>query len=178
MLRRRPSQAKLALRPAAKGFDMLNPRSVWSKITHRTTMLRITEAFVEPAISHVRTLLREYAMSPGLEACLQDFERELASIPGIYGPPTGRLLLALRQGPGGSAEPVGCAGLRKLEDGTCEMKRLYVRPTLRGEGAGRALVETLISEARAMGYGKMRLDTLPTMLEAQTLYREFGFRAL
>ena len=141
-------------------------------------MLRITEALAEPAISQARTLLREYAMSPGLEACLQDFERELASIPGIYGPPTGRLLLALRQGPGGGDEPVGCAGLRKLEDGTCEMKRLYVRPTLRGEGAGRALVETLISEARAMGYGKMRLDTLPTMLEAQTLYREFGFREI
>jgi ribosomal protein S18 acetylase RimI-like enzyme len=139
------------------------------------TMLLITEALAEPAISQARTLFQEYAMTPGVVACLQDFERELASLPGQYSPPTGRLLLASRPGPGRHDEPAGCVGLRKLEDGVCEMKRLYVRPSLRGEGAGRALVEKLISEARAMGYGKMRLDTLPTMLEAQTLYREFGF---
>jgi GNAT superfamily N-acetyltransferase len=106
---------------------------------------------------------------------LQDFERELASLPGQYGPPTGRLLLALRHGRAGIDEPVGCVGLRKLEDGVCEMKRLYVQPSLRGEGAGRALVESLISEARVMGYRRMRLDTLPIMLEAQTLYRQIGF---
>src|ERR1700731_2212670 len=114
-------------------------------------MLLITEALAEPAISQARTLFHEYAMSPGVVACLQDFERELASLPGQYDPPTGRLLVALRQGPAGIDEPVGCVGLRKLEDGTCEMKRLYVRPSLRGEGTGRALVEALISEARAMG---------------------------
>jgi len=139
------------------------------------TMLLITQALAEPAISQVGNLFREYAMSPGVEACLQDFEREVASLPGQYGPPTGRLLLALRQGPAGIDEPAGCVGLRKLEDGVCEMKRLYVRPSLRGEGAGRALVEKLISEARGIGYRAMRLDTLPTMLGAQTLYREFGF---
>jgi putative acetyltransferase len=141
-------------------------------------MLQITQALAEPAISQARTLFQEYAMTPGVEACLQDFERELASLPGQYGPPTGRLLLALRQGPAGIDEPVGCVGLRKLENGVCEMKRLYVRPSLRGEGAGRAMVEKLISEARAIGYGKMRLDTLPTMLEALTLYRELGFREI
>jgi len=141
-------------------------------------MLRIIQALAEPAISQARTLFREYAMSPGVEACLQDFERELASLPGPYGPPTGRLLLAIRQGSDGIDEPAGCVGLRKLEDGICEMKRLYVRPILRGEGAGRALVEALIAEARTMGYGKMRLDTLPIMLQAQKLYRELGFREI
>jgi GNAT superfamily N-acetyltransferase len=138
-------------------------------------MLRITQALAEPAISQARRLFRDYAMSPGVEACLQDFEREVASLPGPYGPPTGRLLLALRQGPEGYDEPVGCVGLRKLEDGACEMKRLYVRPALRGEGTGRALVESVIAEARALGYRKMRLDTLPIMHEAQTLYKELGF---
>lgn len=114
-------------------------------------------------------------MSPGVETCLQDFERELATLPGLYAPPLGRLLLALRQGPGRNDEPVGCVGLRELEDGICEMKRLYVRPARRGEGAGRALVEAVIAEAGAMGYRKMRLDTLPIMHEAQALYKRLGF---
>ena len=152
----------------------LHPQS-GPQLQIEATMLLITQALAEPAISQVGNLFREYAMSPGVEACLQDFEREVASLPGQYGPPTGRLLLALRQGPAGIDEPAGCVGLRKLEDGVCEMKRLYVRPSLRGEGAGRALVEKLISEARGIGYRAMRLDTLPTMLEAQMLYREFGF---
>jgi putative acetyltransferase len=138
-------------------------------------MLRIVQALAEPAISQARTLFREYATSPGVETCLQDFEREVASLPGPYGPPAGRLLLALRQGPEGYDEPVGCVGLRKLEDGACELKRLYVRPALRGEGAGRALIESVIVEARALGYRKMRLDTLPIMHEAQTLYKRLGF---
>lgn len=141
-------------------------------------MLRITQALAEPAMSQAQKLFREYAMSPGVEACLQDFEGELASLPGSYGPPTGRLLLALRQEPGGYDEPVGCVGLRKLEDGACEMKRLYVRRDLRGAGAGRALVEAVIAEARSMGYRKMRLDTLLNMLEAQTLYKGLGFREI
>jgi carbonic anhydrase len=141
-------------------------------------MLRITQALAEPAISQARKLFREYAKSPGVGVCLQDFEGELASLPGQYGPPTGRLLLALRLDPGGNDEPVGCVGLRKLENGTCEMKRLYVQPILRGEGAGRALVEAVIAEARAMGYSKMRLDTLPIMNEAQTLYKTLGFREI
>ena len=141
-------------------------------------MLRITQALTEPEISEVRKLFREYATTPGVEACLQDFERELASLPGLYGPPTGQLLLAMRESPHGNDEPAGCVGLRKLEDGTCEMKRLYVRPIFRGEGAGRALVEAVIAEARTMGYRKMRLDTLPIMLEAQKLYRELGFREI
>jgi putative acetyltransferase len=138
-------------------------------------MLSITEALAESAISHARTLFREYSMSPEVGICLQGFELELASLPGFYGRPTGRLLLAVRHDAAGGAEPIGCAGLRKLEEGICEMKRLYVRPGFRKEGAGRALVEKLIAEARKMRYEKMRLDTLPVMHEAQTLYRRLGF---
>jgi GNAT superfamily N-acetyltransferase len=141
----------------------------------KAKMLQITQALAEPAISQARTLFQEYAMTPGVEACMQDFERELSSLPGVYARPTGRLLLALRHDPAGVDEPIGCVGLRKLEDGTCEMKRLYVRSSLRGEGVGRALVETLISEARVMGYRKMLLDTLPSMREAQALYKRLGF---
>jgi len=139
------------------------------------TMLLITEALAEPTISQARALFQEYAMTPGVEACMQDFERELTSLPGFYGRPTGRLLLALHHDPAGVDEPIGCVGLRKLEKGICEMKRLYVRPGFRKEGVGQVLVENLIADACAMGYKKLRLDTLPSMREAQALYKRLGF---
>ena len=138
-------------------------------------MLRIIEALTESAISQAGTLFREYSMSPQVQVCLQDFDLEVTSLPGFYGRPTGRLLLALHDGSANHDAPVGCVGLRKIEEGTCEMKRLYVRPGSRNEGVGRMLVENLIVEARTMGYAKMRLDTLPIMREAQALYRKFGF---
>jgi putative acetyltransferase len=146
-----------------------------SQLQIEATMLLITEALAEPAISQARTLFQEYAMSPGVVACLQDFERELASLPGFYGRPTGRLLLALRHDPAGVDEPIGCVGLRKLEKGICEMKRLYVRSGFRKEGVGQVLVENLIADACALGYKKLRLDTLPSMREAQALYKRLGF---
>ena len=138
-------------------------------------MVRITEALTDPTISLVRTLFREYSLLPEVGICLQDFEAEVTSLPGLYGRPSGRLLLALHGGASGDNAPIGCVGLRKLEEDICEMKRLYVRPGFRNEGAGRALIENLIAEARAMSYKKMRLDTLPIMLEAQALYRNLGF---
>ena len=138
-------------------------------------MIRIIEALTEPAISQARALFREYSLLQGIELCLQDFEAELTALPGFYARPTGRLFLALHDGPAGQDAPIGCVGLRKLEEEICEMKRLYVRPGFRNEGAGRALVEKLIAEARTMDYEKMRLDTLPIMREAQALYRSLGF---
>jgi putative acetyltransferase len=138
-------------------------------------MIRIIEALTEPAISQARAVFREYSLLLGVEVCLQDFEAELTALPGSYGRPTGRLLLALHDGPAGQDAAIGCVGLRKLDTEICEMKRLYVRPGFRNEGAGRALVEKLIAEACAMDYKKMRLDTLPIMREAQTLYRNLGF---
>lgn len=125
----------------------------------------------------VRTLFREYAAEfrpvPGFREalCLQGFEAELAALPGVYAPPAGALLLAFVED-----EPAGCVAFKRLGDGVCEMKRLYVRPARRGSGAGRRLVETVAGEARRAGYRRMRLDTVPDFESATRLYRSCGFR--
>jgi GNAT superfamily N-acetyltransferase len=141
-------------------------------------MLRIAPAISEEAILRARNLFREYASMRGVAPCVEDFEREVASLPGAYGPPDGRLLLAIDEMRGNLEEAVGCAALRRWDQDTCEMKRLYVRPEFRGKGAGQMLVENLIGEARSIGYTRMLLDTLPTMQEAHKLYRKMGFRGI
>ena len=118
----------------------------------------------------VRALLREYETELGIDLCFQGFEQELASLPGDYAPPRGVLLVAEVEG-----AAAGCVALHPLDAGTCEMKRLYARPAFRGRGVGRALAEGVIAEARRIGYGRMRLDTLPVMTEAQALYLRLGF---
>lgn len=121
----------------------------------------------------VRELLREYASSLQVELDFQRFDDELAELPGAYVPPGGALLV-------GRAETglVGCVGVRALDERTCEMKRLYVRSSHRGTGLGRCLAEASIAEARRLGYGAMRLDTLPEMGAAQALYDRLGFREI
>jgi ribosomal protein S18 acetylase RimI-like enzyme len=117
-------------------------------------------------------LFSAYAGSLGVDLAYQDFAGELASMPGKYAPPRGELLLA-RDGGG---TPLGCVALRPIElDGCCEMKRLYVSPEGRGRGLGRALANAILQEAVRIGYREVRLDTLPTMIEAQLLYRKLGF---
>jgi ribosomal protein S18 acetylase RimI-like enzyme len=134
-------------------------------------MIEIRRAESHRDLAEVRDLFREYATIPGIEVCLQSFDEELARIPGPYAPPEGRLLIAWSDG-----EAAGCVGLRKIQDGVCEMNRLFVRPAFRGTGAGRALASSLMEEARRAGYDRMRLETLPAvMAEAVFLYRSLGF---
>jgi putative acetyltransferase len=141
-------------------------------------MLRIVPALTEETLSHARILFREYGRMPGVAPCVQDFEREVAALPGAYAPPGGRLLLAVSDPPGNTESAAGCVALRPWEQDACEMKRLYVRPGFRGHGAARKLVQELIAQARSEGHRRMLLDTLPSMHEAHKLYRTLGFRQI
>ena len=125
-------------------------------------------------IAQARELFLEYAQSLGFSLCFQNFDQELANLPGDYAPPEGRLLLAEYAG-----QIAACVALRKLEDNICEMKRLYLRPQFRGKGLGRILADRIIAEAREIGYGRMRLDTVePVMQDAVAMYRKLGFREI
>lgn len=125
-------------------------------------------------IAQARGLFLEYANQLGFSLCFQNFDKELAELPGAYAPPGGRLLLALQGG-----ETAGCVALRPILDGACEMKRLYVRPAFRGQALGRALAVRIIEEARSTGYGRMLLDTLPDkMASAIKVYRALGFNEI
>ena len=128
-------------------------------------------------LDDTRTIFREYAASLDVDLCFQDFDEELAALPGDYAPPGGHLLLAHVEG-----ELAGCGALRPLNDvdyaNACEMKRLYVRPAFRKFGLGRLLAQALLDEARRVGYSVMLLDTLDDMEAARELYASLGFEEI
>jgi putative acetyltransferase len=138
-----------------------------------SAMIEITQVRAGRDLEEIRRLFEEYASSLGISLDFQDFDAELASLPGDYAPPEGRLLLARWQG-----QVAGCVALRRLSAAVGEMKRLYTRPGFRQQGIGRALCSAVIEEARSMGYEQIRLDTLPSMASARALYRSLGFREI
>lgn len=136
-------------------------------------MLQISDGHSGADLAEARTLFQEYAASLGISLDFQDFDSELAGLPGDYVPPAGCLLVARWQD-----QIAGCVALRPLGDGVCEMKRLYTRPPFRGLRIGRALAEAVIRRARESGYQRMRLDTLPAMHSARDLYSSLGFQEI
>ena len=142
----------------------------------------IEEASGPVDMAQVRAPFRAYADELDFDLCFQDFDAELANLPGAYAPLRGCILLARAGGMDGAPEggvsprPLGVVALRPLGEDTCEMKRLYVAPSLRGKGAGRRLAEAILDAARAAGYGVMRLDTVASMSVARALYADLGFR--
>jgi putative acetyltransferase len=150
------------------------PGSSVSPVPSVVKAFALTQAESSTQIAQARELFLEYAESLGFSLCFQNFDKELASLPGDYAPPEGRLLLAEYEG-----QLAGCVALHKLGPGICEMKRLYLRPTVRGKGLGRILAAHIIAEARQIGYQRMRLDTVePVMKDAVAMYRKLGFREI
>ncbi len=138
------------------------------------SMLKFTQAESPAQLAQARELFLEYAQSLGFSLCFQNFDKELAGLPGDYAPPQGRLLLAEYE-----RDIAGCVALHQLDAEICEMKRLYLRPKFRGHGFGRALAERIIAEARHIGYRRMRLDTVePMMKDAVAMYRKLGFQEI
>ena len=144
-------------------------------------MITITQAVTDENIHEVRVLFAEYFdfLRTDVDTSVDDlddvppvagYREELARLPGKYGPPDGRLLLAAYEG-----ETAGCAAFYKLSDGVCEVKRLWVRPKFRGKKISRMLVETLIEDACKLGYLTMMLSTVDVLKEAISLYRSLGF---
>jgi GNAT superfamily N-acetyltransferase len=136
-------------------------------------MLKIENIKTSKHIEIARNLFREYADSLGFDLSFQNFEKELAELPGEYTPPGGRLYVAFERN-----RPAGCIALRRISADDCEMKRFYVCPLFRGKGVGKRLAARVISDAREMGYRRMLLDTVPSMKRALTLYRALGFKPI
>jgi ribosomal protein S18 acetylase RimI-like enzyme len=136
-------------------------------------MIQIVKANTETLVENAKELIREYAQSLEFDLGFQDFDKEMENFPGQYAPPRGCLYVALD-----ANQPIGCVALRNLGQGVCEMKRLYVKPSLRGQKVGKLLAEIVIKAARDMGYDHLRLDTIPSMKQANMLYNTLGFKQI
>jgi ribosomal protein S18 acetylase RimI-like enzyme len=136
-------------------------------------MTNIIQVETNIDIESARLLFEEYAASVGFDLSFQNFAEELANLPGDYAPPDGCLLLAMVD-----EKAAGCVALRKSTESLCEMKRLYIKPAYRSLRLGRTLAEAIIEEARKRNYAAMRLDTMPSMKQAQALYRSLGFKEI
>jgi len=136
-------------------------------------MINIVEANTKELIEQAKELIREYAQSLEFDLGFQDFDQEMESFPGQYTLAQGCLYVALDKN-----QPIGCVALRDLGQGICEMKRLYVKPNFRGQKVGKLLAEVVIKAARDMGYDYMRLDTIPSMKQANMLYSALGFKQI
>lgn len=135
--------------------------------------INIIQAKTRKQIKDAKALFLEYAQSLDFNLSFQDFYKELASLPGDYSPPKGRLLITMKEN-----RAAGCVALREFEGNICEMKRLYVRPEFRGFRIGKLLAERIIEEAKSIGYKKMYLDTVPSMKEAIQLYKNLRFKEI
>lgn len=133
-------------------------------------MVVLREARNPEDMAMIRSLFREYAAGLGVNLSFQNFDEEIAGLPGAYAPPLGQLLTAFDDD-----APVGCVAVRAIDREISELKRLYVRPEGRGRGIGRQLASSAVEFARRAGYGRIRLDTLPSMNEAAALYTSMGF---
>ena len=134
-------------------------------------MTEYHEAKTAEQFEDAKKLFLEYAASLGCSPCLQNIEKEIGQLPQEYGPPEGRLLLAVDEG-----KSAGCVAFRKIGESLCEMRRMYLRPEFRGRQIGKGLAGALLEEARKAGYSSMRLYTLPAMKEAISLYHSLGFQ--
>src|SRR5271155_2421473 len=137
-------------------------------------IMELRQAKSADDIAIARVLFEEYAQSLGFSLCFQNFDKELANLPGDYVPPSGRLLLTFIDD-----QPAGCIALHKLDDNICEMKRLYVRPAFRGHNLGRKLIDAILAAAREIDYTYMLLDTVTGVMDSAIgLYRNYGFKEI
>ena len=167
-----PATAQRAIDSPSGSFAGRDARAPFRR--PRSISMELIQAHTVDEIEQARQLFREYAAWLQIDLCFQNFEEELANLPGDYASPEGRLLLAYED-----AQLAGSIALRKFDDGICEMKRLFLRQEFRGHGLGRQLIEAIIRQARQIGYHRMRLDTLPPkMNDAIALYRSYGFREI
>lgn len=138
---------------------------------NKTEKIIFIDVNTQELLEKTKEIFKEYQQSIDTDLCFQKFEEELASLPGKYAPPKGRLYLSFV-----GEKLVGCVALRPINDTECEMKRLYIKPEFRGQGMGRILAEKIISDAKEIGYKQMFLDTLDTMKSALNLYASLGFK--